>query len=571
MKKITLLLSSLLLSGSLAWANASGGSLLAAQTVSNDETTEETAGDYYPIIYSKDHSFSRTDRSNNGVTFVSAAYGEQGINRSSGNAMYHEAIAWGEGFEAASGDEATVSFVYDGSWMHGFVYLDRGQDGQFDIPVLASYEDFFSTEDDLLAFSAAGTDANGLGKDDYYDSNGNILASANTLNVPAFNIPVLADGFYRMRFKVDWSDISPAGVAPQDDPDANWTEKNGGGFTDVRLHIHGDAVSVTTVAENGQITDLEGVALTETAPFGQAVNFMVAANKGYELVAVKARYGYKFDGEAVQYGMEQWKETELTANAEGVYTLTEEMTKANVQITAEYGKLEEPFVLPEISTPESQYWYRIVTLVTHDQNRAGKCIELLSEDSPIILQYGTKYPQADRLWSNVQAVEDEANYDYQLWALEEDPATPGKYALVNKVYPDGSVIGKATAENNTARWDYDRTAKHYNFLLGEGNVFGEVEGSFYYSIKSDQHENYMNIAAGGQGYAINLWGDPNDGNSGQWLFKLESHTITAIQQAVIPGGDAAVYTLSGVKLGKVNVKNLPAGLYIVDGKKVLVK
>lgn len=178
---------------------------------------------------------------------------------------------------------------------------------------------------------------------------------------------------------------------------------------------------------------------------------------------------------------------------------------------------DETMVLPTLSTDDSKVWHHIITANTGDNNRKGKCIELLREGSPII---GTGNAQANRLWSAVVAEEGSAAYDYQLWALMENPNEPGSYALVNKAYPDGSVKPTPTAANNTARWDYDTENRHYGFILGD-KVYGKNGDYYQYSIRSKQSASgmYMNMAAGGQQYAINLWNDPSDGNSGIWIFK----------------------------------------------------
>ena len=69
--------------------------------------------------------------------------------------------------------------------------------------------------------------------------------------------------------------------------------------------------------------------------------------------------------------------------------------------------------------------------------------------------------------------------------MEEDPAHPGKYAIVCKAIPEGSVKPNPTATNTSGRWNYDNTTKHYNFQLGTG-AYGEKDGNYYYSIASDQ-------------------------------------------------------------------------------------
>ena len=178
---------------------------------------------------------------------------------------------------------------------------------------------------------------------------------------------------------------------------------------------------------------------------------------------------------------------------------------------------DDAMVLPTLSTDATKAWYRIVTANTGDVNRAGKCIELVRAGSPII---GTGNAQVNRLWSATVAEEGSAAYDYQLWALMENPSEPGSYALVNKAYPNGSVKPTPTASNNTARWDYDTQNRHYGFVLGD-RAYGKNGDYYQYSIRSKQSASgmYMNMAAGGQQYSINLWNDPSDGNSGIWIFK----------------------------------------------------
>lgn len=173
-------------------------------------------------------------------------------------------------------------------------------------------------------------------------------------------------------------------------------------------------------------------------------------------------------------------------------------------------------VMPETSTEDNWHWYHIVTGAT-DATRAGKCIELLREGAP---QIGTGNAKANRLWNGTIAQEGDAAYNYQLWALIEDPENPGKYALVNKAKPSGSVNSTPTASNNTARWDYDENKYHYDFILGEA-VYSK-NGNFYrYSIRSQKAAAgmYMNFAGSGQSYSINMWNNPNDGNGGVWEFQ----------------------------------------------------
>ena len=179
----------------------------------------------------------------------------------------------------------------------------------------------------------------------------------------------------------------------------------------------------------------------------------------------------------------------------------------------------EEKVMPKASTDEEKTWYRIVTTAT--DARAGRCIQLLRPGMNIADKTGTA--PAGRLW-NSEVIEDENNagYDYQLWAFMQDPANPQRWALVNKAKPNGSVKGTPTAENNTGRWDYDESNRHYDFILGDKAYSQNGNGNYNYSIRSQKVSNgnmCLNYAGPGQNHSINLWSDPADGNGGIWEFR----------------------------------------------------
>ena len=200
------------------------------------------------------------------------------------------------------------------------------------------------------------------------------------------------------------------------------------------------------------------------------------------------------------------------------------------------------YQLAESAVEEIPVYSRLVCVATDD--RANRVVELLNEASTDIIGV-VSGAQANRLWSN--ATVDETD-PYQLWGFEADPAGSGKYAMVCKAVPAGSVNPMPTAEATTGRWDYDATAKHYNFTLTE------VEGN--YTIKSDQVTGdwWMNFAGNGQGYSINLYSDPASGSAG--YFKPEvveaqevvdnTPRIIAANKAYYVSGSAATaaFTLS---------------------------
>lgn len=180
-------------------------------------------------------------------------------------------------------------------------------------------------------------------------------------------------------------------------------------------------------------------------------------------------------------------------------------------------------VYPFVNTAEKKYYYRIISGGT-DNDRKDRCIELLAEGSSLITQYTDKGAAAGVLWTNAQAAEGTSNYDYQWWSLEQDPANPGKYALVCKAQPNGSVKANPSNTSTRGRWSYDNSAKHYNFVLGTG-AYGKKGNNYYYSMASDQVSGqFLNSSMPGQGLAVNVYNQPTSGAGGQWEFSpLENY------------------------------------------------
>lgn len=211
-------------------------------------------------------------------------------------------------------------------------------------------------------------------------------------------------------------------------------------------------------------------------------------------------------------------------------------------------------VLPQVSTQDNMVWYRLVTMATDIRN--DQCMELLQEGSSQITQYSSKGAKAGVLWSGTQVNEGDEGYDYQWWALVEDPQNKGKYALVCKAFPNGSVNPTASANNNTGRWSYDENAVHYGFTIEAGSYYGKNGDNYYYALKSDQYSNnFVNMGAGGQGYAVNLYGDPKDGNGGLWEFQplnpvVVSNTADLINQANTLLSQATYYETGKPEIGK---------------------
>ncbi len=206
-----------------------------------------------------------------------------------------------------------------------------------------------------------------------------------------------------------------------------------------------------------------------------------------------------------------------------------------------YPEVQKAF--PKASTADKSYYYRIISGGT-DATRKDRCIELLADGSALISQYSGMGAKAGVLWTNAQAAAGDANYDAQWWTLEADPAGSGKYAIVNKSQPAGSVKPDPSATSTSGRWSYDNNAKHYNFTLGAG-AYGKVGDNYYYSISSDKVSGqYWNSSMSGQGLAVNVYSNPGDGAGGQWQFApLEAYGWEG-------GGTGKPITFDGLAEGK---------------------
>ncbi len=167
--------------------------------------------------------------------------------------------------------------------------------------------------------------------------------------------------------------------------------------------------------------------------------------------------------------------------------------------------------------PKAGANYRLVTRAT--DGRSGRCVQLVRDGATID---GASAAQAGKLWSNTPVADaTDPDYAYQMWQFVEDPERPGYYAMVCQGAPDGSV-NPQTGTSTADRWSYDYSTRHYSFLLGENGYYGADGTRYYYSIRSEAHNGYyMNSAMAGQQWAINVYGNPADGNGGLFTFVPE--------------------------------------------------
>ena len=136
-------------------------------------------------------------------------------------------------FEVKSGETVTPLIDINGSWMHGYVYVDWNNNKQFDVNLEGNGPYIKGEGNELMCWSLYGHNTNGdtgWNSAGIYQSNGNVLAPG------SFIVPEgLEDGStYRMRYAIQWNSIDPTGSY------ANYIS-DGGAIIDVTLKINGVA------------------------------------------------------------------------------------------------------------------------------------------------------------------------------------------------------------------------------------------------------------------------------------------------------------------------------------------
>lgn len=235
--------------------------------------------DKYALNFPAEQAYTRSDRH---LDAVGLEAGGKTVNASLNTRMVYNNKVSEAVFSATAGSSVKPKFTYSGAWMSAYVFTDWGNDGVFTYTVNDN-----GTPDagsDVVSYSAAQ-----IGNT-WYKSDGTTTANGNTIGagVPNFTIPANTEpGFYRMRYKVDWNSLNPAGGAT--------ILSDGGAIADVILDVHAENVSVSASQLNGDIVlAKDGSALLNYAtPYGQPLKVKVIPEKGFVQNGFQLKYGYK--------------------------------------------------------------------------------------------------------------------------------------------------------------------------------------------------------------------------------------------------------------------------------------
>ena len=304
--------------------------------VNNSAKPRIKVASYYGLNYDKETAVDKPERYVKAITLQPNGATKQSISVGSVNPQLIYRDVTDHAFTAKAGQTVNPSIDYQGGgWMNGFVYLDKGDDGQFD----ASFDESThkATEGcDLVSYYYLEMVEDKSG----YKYDGTALSGndRNNLSTPAFTLPSdLQPGFYRMRYKVDWGNLDPAGR----NTTTNSIKSNGGFIVDTRLNVHTDKVSLSAASRNGFITLEDGTELVSyQTDFDKAVKIKATPANGFEIDSLVISHGYNLTGNQYnKYGTKQYDEYIVRAsdfNADGTFTIPARIIDGEVSIDGQF-------------------------------------------------------------------------------------------------------------------------------------------------------------------------------------------------------------------------------------------
>ena len=276
--------------------------------------------DKYALTYDKDATTTRTDRSINSVGLVSSGvtYTSTPANRK----VYTDNTLVSV-FSAKAGTTVQPTFNYTGAWMSAYVYVDWNNNGKFEYTINDNGTPTEGSE--IVSYNAVQ-----IG-DKWYKSDGTTTGNGNTIGsgVPAFKIPEgTPAGLYRMRYKVDWNSIDPAG--------SSTIISDGGGYVDLMLDVHGDKVTVSASQLNGDIV----LASDDSALQGYMTNYAQPLTvkdipaPGFIQNGFDLKFGYNVNAidQLDENGNPNWILVNVPQNAiaaDGTYTIPAEYIRGS--------------------------------------------------------------------------------------------------------------------------------------------------------------------------------------------------------------------------------------------------
>ena len=530
--------------------------------VINDQQSPRIQVGNYPVNAGKDAKLTRSDRYTNtvnvkvGETSHAIAAGQQ-----SSKALYVDKTA-DTPIPAKSGDAITVTFSGKQNWMNGFVYLDRDNNGRFETEGVV--DGVIPEGSDVMSFSFVGGDSG-------FNSNGQAISgsSRNTLNPPAFTLPELACGIYRMRCKVDWADLDPAGSIAE----GNTIVANGGILVDVLVNVHADTVTVSDNQLNGEVLAADGSKLNQyQAAFGQPFTIKMNPERGFTYQGIRVRHGY-LGGDSLVSDNAQYRDVVYSYalfDEDNTFTIPAEVMDGDIQIEGlfvEDGHREEDpteavSLLPAQDILDMDNGTTKTVVIGDPHKKNGYFFGFDGSSKVGRIAFGTtadNYTMSEGLVQAAAAAEDEA---YRLLLHKTDE---GKYTIESKTYP-GVFLTNTPDWGDTAHgW----TALSVSSLASTSDMAADYDLAQLVRFSATGTKQYLNS----QGNISNWKLADGEGEWSIWcVYEVNTGRETAVEdlESSLPqlpnSRNPEIHDLQGRR-----VTAHTSGVYIVNGKKVLVR
>ena len=325
-------------------------------------TTQE-----YALSVDEEATISRGDRYLNEVGLT--VNGKTYKSTTRGNKKFYTNNTTNSVFSATAGTSVQPTFNYTGNAMHGYVYVDWGNDGLFKDAVNANGSP--AEGSDVVSYSAA--DVNGT----WVKSDGTASSQDNHVNkgVPSFAIPANTPmGFYRMRYKVDWNSLNPAGNPGPN----NKILDNGGCIVDLMLDVHGDQVTVNASQLNGDIvlaSDARPLQNYKTG-YEQPLTVKIVPEKGFVQYGFTLKYGHNVNAKTQldEHGNPNWIQVQVPyseVNADSTYTIPAEYLRGS-QVSIAGDMQQEWIYTVKIVGAETTVGYGKTTYKDGDKMRVSQ-------------------------------------------------------------------------------------------------------------------------------------------------------------------------------------------------------
>lgn len=498
--------------------------------VNNSSAPEVALVGDYPVCFDADQKYTRSDRKLNSITI-----GTKGGNiTKQANGTFCLTEAFDSFISVQAGETITAQCNYTGTWMHSFFYLDTNNNGKFEVD-----------QNEMVGCSNSGQ---------------NGFSTKHSFKIPEN----LKPGIYRLRGKVDWDSTDPAGN--DGSSGSNYIISNGGGMIDVLLNVYDPSVTTVTVnndQRNGDILLADGGKI-ENYTHQRLTSLKVKAQpeNGFDYAGMIIRTGYNMAGDSLVHSNPQWtyKRINYTEFAEDdTYTIPAADFSADVRIEGlmvEKGTLpgpgpqpDEKATFPFVSpTPAGGKWVA-GTKAYYIQNGAVEQAwisidtDYTDGSGNLKLSNGVQPYTPEGMWVVCGNDED----GYQFYNLAAGTAqvlglTGSDKAARCKMYP-----ASTTDASVSTRFDYHANGSGFSF---------RIHGTTNNCLNSrDQFLALWDAAA-----AFTT----DDGS--RFTFALAEEAVGIATP--VCGQSVISYDLQG---RKQDASKLPAGIYLIEGKKRIVK